>query len=366
MTDRDALLAAIRADPDDDTARLVYADWAQENGQTERAEFIRAQIEAARAEPFGPQFRKAARRADELLKAHQLAWTRHLHGAFVEWPRFERGFVTQLAVEPIQFVPRAEALFDMEPVQALKLFRFASTGSPTPFGPVFELPRLRQIRRVELSSRLFSDEEEYRDLFGCRHLAGLRELALGDNPVPPQLLSALLRGDAFPELVGLELAGLPHLGPCLTESLAAADHRRLKRLDLTDVVFLSDQLQRVLTSRCLRQVEALHLGRTAAGQAGPLFYLELGFVIPWNRLAVLDLAGHWLGDEVVGKIAALREAASLRWLGLAYNGIGPDSVRYLTRSQHLALNHLDVRGNNLSLSDRAALQSRFPDAVIES
>ena len=33
MTDREALLAAIHADPDDDTARLVYADWLQENGQ---------------------------------------------------------------------------------------------------------------------------------------------------------------------------------------------------------------------------------------------------------------------------------------------------------------------------------------------
>ena len=37
MTERDALLAAIHADPDDDTARLVYADWLQENGQSDRA-----------------------------------------------------------------------------------------------------------------------------------------------------------------------------------------------------------------------------------------------------------------------------------------------------------------------------------------
>lgn len=44
MTDRDALLAAIRADPDCDTARLVFADWLQEQGEYARAEFIRRDV----------------------------------------------------------------------------------------------------------------------------------------------------------------------------------------------------------------------------------------------------------------------------------------------------------------------------------
>ena len=43
MTDRDALLAAITANPDEDTPRLIYADWLQENGEPDRAEFIRLQ-----------------------------------------------------------------------------------------------------------------------------------------------------------------------------------------------------------------------------------------------------------------------------------------------------------------------------------
>jgi uncharacterized protein (TIGR02996 family) len=44
MSDRLALLAAIRAHPDEDTPRLVYADWLEENGQSRRAAFIRAEI----------------------------------------------------------------------------------------------------------------------------------------------------------------------------------------------------------------------------------------------------------------------------------------------------------------------------------
>lgn len=50
MSERDALLAAVCADPDDDTPRLVFADWLQENGEERRAEFIREQIRFA-AEP---------------------------------------------------------------------------------------------------------------------------------------------------------------------------------------------------------------------------------------------------------------------------------------------------------------------------
>ncbi len=54
MTDRDALIAAIHAAPDDDTPRLVYADWLEERGGVDdvlRARFIRMQCESARLEP---------------------------------------------------------------------------------------------------------------------------------------------------------------------------------------------------------------------------------------------------------------------------------------------------------------------------
>src|SRR5438094_4748150 len=48
MSDADALLDAIFDNPDDDTPRLVYADWLQEHGQANYAEFIRLQCAAAR------------------------------------------------------------------------------------------------------------------------------------------------------------------------------------------------------------------------------------------------------------------------------------------------------------------------------
>jgi uncharacterized protein (TIGR02996 family) len=43
VTDEAALLRAVLEHPDCDTPRLVYADWCDENGQEDRAEFIRVE-----------------------------------------------------------------------------------------------------------------------------------------------------------------------------------------------------------------------------------------------------------------------------------------------------------------------------------
>lgn len=47
MSDRDSFLRAIVAEPDDDLPRLVFADFLDEHGEPERAEFIRVQCELA-------------------------------------------------------------------------------------------------------------------------------------------------------------------------------------------------------------------------------------------------------------------------------------------------------------------------------
>jgi uncharacterized protein (TIGR02996 family) len=47
--------SAIREAPEEDTARLVYADWLDQHGQADRAEFIRVQCALAK---LGPDRRK--------------------------------------------------------------------------------------------------------------------------------------------------------------------------------------------------------------------------------------------------------------------------------------------------------------------
>jgi uncharacterized protein (TIGR02996 family) len=70
MSDEAALLAAIMSHPDEDTPRLVYADWLDENGASERAEFIRLQIGLARGTLPGRQRGTAEKRCRALEKTH--------------------------------------------------------------------------------------------------------------------------------------------------------------------------------------------------------------------------------------------------------------------------------------------------------
>src|SRR5262245_11077458 len=85
----------ICANPDDDTPRLVYADWLEQNGHTERAEFIRMQIAAYRLPKGDPTRRGMEERASELLSRNRGKW-------FEEpaWTRceYERGFPSRLTV----------------------------------------------------------------------------------------------------------------------------------------------------------------------------------------------------------------------------------------------------------------------------
>src|SRR5262245_48424828 len=84
----------ILTNPDADAPRLAYADWLEQQGEGERAEFIRCQIEAVRLPPSDPRRGEAAARADALFLAHQAEWEKlppEVEGV-VRVSCFERGF----------------------------------------------------------------------------------------------------------------------------------------------------------------------------------------------------------------------------------------------------------------------------------
>jgi uncharacterized protein (TIGR02996 family) len=70
-----ALLAACRARPADDLPRLVLADWLDENGQPERAEFVRIQVEVSHPTADVERIRGLKKREAELLAEHENDWT---------------------------------------------------------------------------------------------------------------------------------------------------------------------------------------------------------------------------------------------------------------------------------------------------
>src|SRR5262245_49407761 len=90
MTEQDALLAAIRDNPDEDTPRLAYADWLDEHAASDedrtRAEFIRLECEFARIDEDDVGAEVCARRKrlgariGEIEKQYKRAWGANLTG----------------------------------------------------------------------------------------------------------------------------------------------------------------------------------------------------------------------------------------------------------------------------------------------
>src|SRR5215213_3706099 len=100
MTDHDALLRAICEHPDDDTPRLIFADYLEENGQSDRAAFVRAQIEYAQTPEWEPFAVFCRHRRSEWFTGEPFRDTLPpVDGWSVEWPLyppsdppFRRGF----------------------------------------------------------------------------------------------------------------------------------------------------------------------------------------------------------------------------------------------------------------------------------
>lgn len=147
MTDREALLAAILANREDDTPRLVFADCLDENGESERAEFIRLQVELAQRPDriigitwccdtcqtengvkhhSGCPILKLRRRERELLDKNHVtdlaynrtAWALPIRG---DWSvDFSRGFVSVVTCSWSDWLAHVDAIIACQPVERVK------------------------------------------------------------------------------------------------------------------------------------------------------------------------------------------------------------------------------------------------------
>ena len=89
-----AFLASILEAPDDDAPRLIYADWLDEQGESDRAEFIRLQVREARMAADDPELPALRSRTRQLGLAYHVKWVNRLpYFEGVHWEIFERGFI---------------------------------------------------------------------------------------------------------------------------------------------------------------------------------------------------------------------------------------------------------------------------------
>jgi uncharacterized protein (TIGR02996 family) len=305
MTRDAAFLEAIRAAPDDDAPRLIYADWLDERGDP-RGEFIRVQCGRVRLPETDPRRAALAARARELLEANWGKWVVPL-GAFVGrdaarhnagWvarpfhpsrlAEFRRGFIDRLPVEAGAFVAGADALIRLAPLRHVSFWGVGLYAAAVAASP---------------------------------HVAGLETLGFVDYFVAP-LTAAGARA----------LAASPHLGR-LRGFYTASN-------DVTD-----DGARALAAAPWLAALDDLSLidnGLTAEGVR------SLAAAPSPLRLISLSLDNNPIGDEGAEAIAACRDLARLTYLGLKRCDLGPGGVAALAASPHLAgLTHLRLSSNRL-------------------
>jgi uncharacterized protein (TIGR02996 family) len=180
MTDRDAFLRAIAASPDDDSPRLIFSDWLEENGEPERAEFVRVQCELA-SPKVSKKRRHALRvRERELLGAHRHGWCQAF-GLPVEDVAFERGLIARMRLSQWD----GGRLLDPE---------FAAWLAP--------------LTELDLSGLQLGDEGLA--AFAQRaQLPALRKLILSDNGITDAGATALAWAEGMPRLDTIYLFANP-------------------------------------------------------------------------------------------------------------------------------------------------------------
>jgi uncharacterized protein (TIGR02996 family) len=360
MSDRDALLAAIRAQPDEDVSRLMFADYLEEHDEPRRAAFIRAQVELARTPRWEPLAVKCRWRTTEVASGKPFVPALpKVDGTYLQWAKepFRRGFGWELLVRSILlWAEFAEPVLAREPVGKLHFWH----GT------------LDDWRRVAASECVGQFRELVFNLNPSEPL-----LALRDRPAACGVTDVY-----FPRASG---AGMPEV---LEDLLAAPMGRGLRglhfhtglesRRELIDALNTGGPFERLSFSVMgigggyARQLFA---GPAAAGLKAlslrnePLGDEGLGVLADALPETILDLTLDRIGLRAAGLEALARSErlANLRRLDLSRNSLPPREMRVLSLSRRLAgLRSLSLQNCNVGDKGvRHLTRSKFWPNLVE-
>jgi uncharacterized protein (TIGR02996 family) len=338
MPEATAFYQAIRDNPGDDSARLVFADWLDENGDPGRAEFIRAQVrldsvrhvipppeETRLAFHYGLsraggvwecpydtfERRSLAFRCRNLIEAHEDEWL----GTLRELPRrdwnWSRGFLDVVELSPESIAATAGELFSQHPIRRLIL-----NGLEGSVESLAAIPADSCLTSLDLILDGI-DLQALRELTGFRHLGGLTELNLLYNELRDSAVDFLC-GEPFFQNMSLGLGANPFTATGrqrLRQHFGARVGFELKRHPERLFCF-SDSLP---ASAIAARIDPASIG-TSYVQTGlgngqvQLFIEELNMT---STLTVFDHAGDFLHVETReywGQEDFRRSADKMAWL----------------------------------------------------
>ena len=312
------LLAAIIAHPDEDTPRLMYADWLQENGDLERAEFIRLHIEWDRRPPYAPPDGDLKRR---LIAAWEAAGLKKRGGIY------QRGFDSVTRFDRITaFCERAASAFRSAPIRMMYLDQWNNLEDFPDWREQLHaaLPIAQGVTGIGARDSQRDLGEIGEELLKLPQASALRVIDLGPSASTWQC-RCIAEAKHLTNLLVIDCNGSWEMDRACVGLLAGAAH--------------------------LQSLVALRLGEDddSDGYIGPDEIRALTNAPCFTNLRQLVLNGHYpFDDEALRRLLAWDRVGQLEVLEFFSTQVGPDGLRELCRCPKLTnLRRLVVNGYDL-------------------
>jgi uncharacterized protein (TIGR02996 family) len=384
MTDGDALYRAIVARPEDDTPRLVYADWLEENGREEEAEFTRLECRLEASTPDLPEYVELLERREELrlwLKAHAPQQTKKkLAGVSVDeggdwWSDTCRGFPRYITCESsggrlgVKGIRRLASTLEKAFSNLPMRFLVVDFPAIEDLAEFLKQPVVSALNGISITTNEQAGDDAARLIADCRQLSNLQGAALM-FPVGEAGAVALGQSEHLARMDWLWLDTF-QLAPAVIRSVGiAAWFRELRRLSLTDSLaaeafeelcrlqpfphlhtlnlsengFPVSSWRAFAESKTFPKLTCLDLNRTDMSN-GQMEAFAAADNLPLTRL---DLARCSIGNEGLNALVAAPWVESLQWLDLTSNLLGPEAPRTIAKCKKLSnLKYFALTGNSI-------------------
>lgn len=354
MSDGDDLYRAILDNPDDDAPRLVYADWLDEHGRPERADFIRVQCAMARLPAETGRWKGLLDRAQRLEREWRGDWTRPAQARVLD-ARLGRGFVDSVRLTVEQFVAGAEELVRAEPVRCWEFAPPSMFSGRPAFTRLAADPSLTVIRTLN-AGRYLADEL-LRTLSESRYLSALRALIVPNRAPTAQAVVALVEQATRLDEIELDDANYG----VVRDLWKWGAQVRFRKLSLVRSYVTDAVVRQLAGSPALARLETLRVDANDVTDRGAKAVAETEHLL---GLRELSLAGCPIGDVGAMALARSPALAGLRVLNLSDCQIDSAGAQALADSPYLdGLECLCLDDNRVSVGVETELSRRFGPGV---
>jgi uncharacterized protein (TIGR02996 family) len=346
-----ALLSAIADDPDDDTARLVFADFLDEKGtdsDSARAKFIRAQVELARPAQRGESARRREllSEAKKLSKQYGAQWAAPVFDALgtkdepfwreVSYDSWDRGFFDWLNFDNLKELrKRLPAVRALTPITVVTLWHFNDAD----VRKLARMPEMNTVKTLSLCGDGFDDsakdigDETATTLAESPHLTRLETLSLIQNRLTNEGVRAIAHSGRLTRLAKLHLYGNQVNNDTYAMLAASPLGRRMTEWSVDGSFAVNAAAARILARAThLTHITSLSFSNTDMTDDGVEALAKAEHL---SGLTELDFRCTNITHQGVRALARSRVFANLERLNFVKTWINGFGARFLRESPYL-------------------------------